>query len=308
MLQYTATPVEAAPAPAAGPAPPTRTNAEINLSVLRRHNPSISSILSLAQYAVIYHFNATTQLWEKIGVEGTLFVCQLTPGELGEDRYSVFLLNRRGMNNFDVKLSTGDDIEITEDYVILKVDEQDDSAPQTPEKGAVMTSPGIKAMIYGIWIFSEPPPSSTADARTLNAQVIKECAVYAGESRKAAEERLAAERRQAAAQGSYYPSDTGDGEDLQGGIPMGRQISLKELFGQQRAQDDEWSVKVHSPGAENEGPQHTSFPLPPHQPAPPLPQQHGGWNQTMPFPSGGNNVLGELFRSASMNYQRGNNS
>ncbi|EFR04342.1 hypothetical protein MGYG_07351 [Nannizzia gypsea CBS 118893] len=287
MLQYTGA-VGSAPAAALAP---TRTNEELNLSVLRRHNPSIISILSLAQYAVVYHFNATTQLWEKIGVEGTLFVCQLTPGEIGEDRYSVFLLNRRGMNNFDVSLVTGDDIEITEEYVILKVDEQDTTAAQTPEKGAMVASPGMKAMIYGLWIFSEPAPSSTADARATNAKLIKECAVYAGESRKLAEERLAAERSQAAALSGFYPGEAGNGEDAQGGIPMGRQISLKELFGQQRAQDDEWSVKVHSPVVGNEGQPPVPFPLPSHQPAP-------------PYPSGGNNVLGELFRSASMNYQR----
>src|SRR6266487_2235817 len=32
--------------------PPTRTNEELNLAVLRRHNPAITSILSLAPYAV----------------------------------------------------------------------------------------------------------------------------------------------------------------------------------------------------------------------------------------------------------------
>ncbi|KAM5442759.1 hypothetical protein MferCBS31731_002144 [Microsporum ferrugineum] len=296
MLQYAG----AEPAPAPIPAP-TRTNEELNLAVLRRHDPSISSILSLAQYAVVYHFNATTQLWEKIGVEGTLFVCQLTQGELGEERYSVFLLNRRGMNNFDVKLSTGDDIEITEEYVILKVDEHN-RGPETQEKGAIVTSPGQKAMIYGIWIFSEPPPSSTADARSINAQVIKECAVHAGESRKLAEERLAAERNRTATQQNMYTGDTGNGEHAQGGIPMGRQISLKELFGQQRAQDDEWSVKVHSPVPGNEGP--PTMPFPPSSHQPPLPQHPGSWGPAQPYPSTGNDVLGELFRSASMNYPR----
>ncbi|KAF3480738.1 uncharacterized protein GIQ15_06085 [Arthroderma uncinatum] len=300
MLPYTGadsstTYPETAPVPA-----PTKTNEELNLAVLRRHDPSISSILSLAQYAVVYLFNATTQLWEKIGVEGTLFVCQLTQGEIGEERYSVFLLNRRGMDNFDVKLSTGDDIEITDEYVILKVDEPD-HGQESHGKGAITTSPGRKAMIYGIWIFSEPPPSSTAEARSINAQVIKECAVHAGESRKFAEDRLAAERSRNAAQQHTYDG-AGHEEPSQGGVPMGRQISLKELFGQQRAQDDEWSVKVHSPVHGNEGPPVMPFPPPSHQPA--RSHQQGNWGQTLPYPSGGNNVLGELFRSASIGYQR----
>ncbi|OJD18763.1 hypothetical protein AJ78_01234 [Emergomyces pasteurianus Ep9510] len=217
--------------------PPTRTNEELNLAVLQRHNPTIQSILSLAPYAVVYTFSATTQLWEKSGIEGTMFVCQLTQGELGEERYSVLVLNRRGMQNFEAKLADGDDVEITEEYVILKVV----STGAEPGSTTIKSADGRQSVIYGLWIFSEPAPSSTAETRALNAQVIKECAVHGGESRKFALERAAAERSQ------NDPQVHGDEGLHQGGVPMGRQISLKELFGQQRQQDDEWSVKVHSP-------------------------------------------------------------
>ncbi|PGH18289.1 hypothetical protein AJ79_00628 [Helicocarpus griseus UAMH5409] len=212
--------------------PPSRTNEELNLAVLQRHNPSIVSILSLAPYAVVYIFSATTQLWEKSGIEGTMFVCQLTQGELGEERYSVLVLNRRGMQNFEAKLADGDDVEITEEYVILKVVAEGGAGASSTVKSA----DGSESIIYGLWIFSEPPPSSTAETRALNAQVIKECAVHGGQSRKIALERAAA--AQAEGEGAY-----------QGVVPMGRQISLKELFGQQRQQDDEWSVKIHSPAS-----------------------------------------------------------
>lgn len=98
------------------PPPPLRSNEELNLSVLRRHNPSVNTILSLAPYAVVYLFNPTSRQWEKSGVEGSLFVCQLSQGSLGEERYSVFVLNRRGLNNFDILLTDGDNVELTEEY------------------------------------------------------------------------------------------------------------------------------------------------------------------------------------------------
>src|SRR5947209_5070124 len=39
------------------PPPPNRTNEELNLSVLKRHNSQINSILSIAPYAVVYEFS-----------------------------------------------------------------------------------------------------------------------------------------------------------------------------------------------------------------------------------------------------------
>lgn len=261
--------------------PPTRSNEDLNFTVVRRHNPSVTSILSLAPFAVVYIFSATTQLWEKTGIEGTLFVCQLTKGELGEERYSVMVLNRRGMDNFEARLLSGDDVELTDEYVILKVD-----GFQKGREGTIRSADGRTSMIYGLWIFSEPAPSSTAETRTLNAQIIKECAVHGGESRKFAEERLAAERSQSV-----------HAEDGPGGVPMNRQISLKELFGQQRAQDDAWSVKVHSPANET---------APQALPQPNV-HQHGGRNAPQGLPTGndlsGNDVLGDLFRKAGMGYQ-----
>ncbi|KAK2749822.1 hypothetical protein FQN57_005236 [Myotisia sp. PD_48] len=287
---------------------PARTNEELNLAVLQRHNPEITSILSLAQYAVVYLFNVTTQLWEKIGIEGSLFVCQLTQGNLGEERYSVFILNRRSMDNFEARLADGNDIEITDEYIILQVDSHYSgtdvpSAPPDHERGAIRTGRDRKSIIYGLWIFSEQAPSSTAEARTLNAQIIKECAVHAGESRKFAEEREAIERSQHTAQATYSTYTPPRDEDpAQGGVAMGRQISLRELFGQQRAQDDAWSVKVHSPARGNDGP-HVDYP-PPAQAAQ-LPQ--GAWGpdgniQSQNSGSGNFNV-GDMFRKVGIGYQ-----
>lgn len=311
------------------PPPPVRTNEELNLSVLRRHNPDIVAILSLAQYAVVYIFSPTTRQWEKNGVEGTLFVCQLTQGPLGEERYTAFVLNRRGLNNFNLQLTDADNVELTEEYVILKAD--DDAAGESTEGVASngqpngASTPGLR--IYGLWIYSEPAPNSTAQARTINAQKIRECAAHAGQTLKMARERLEAMQQNglhvaaAAAENQVAPL-----EEVQASVPMGRQISLKDLFGQQRAQDDGWSVRAHhEPQGQAQRPQPPQLhPLPPQQqyqqPAPqqyppqyyqnsqayPMIPQHQPPTQAHQAPPPApqqDDVLGDLFRRAGFAYQ-----
>ena len=146
--------------------PPTRTNTELNLSVIKRHLPDTSSIVSIASYAVVYIFSPTTQQWEKNGVEGTLFICELSSNPSAEARYSVVVLNRRGLENFKLELVDSDDVDVTEEYVILQ-GHDDEDVPK----------------VYGLWIFSEPEPSSTAYAREVNAKIIEECALRAKRGR-----------------------------------------------------------------------------------------------------------------------------
>ncbi len=45
--------------------------------------------------------------------------------------------------------------------------------------GQVEREESTKLIIYGLWIFAEPPPSSTAEMRTINARVIQDCAARA---------------------------------------------------------------------------------------------------------------------------------
>jgi len=201
--------------------PPPRSNTELNLSVIQRHNPSVRSILSIAPYAVVYLFSPAAQAWEKCGIEGTLFVCQLTQSSIGADRYAVTILNRRGLDSFTTELLSGDDVENTEEYVILQVGAEDG----TPQ-------------IYGLWIFSEPPPSSTANTRTINAQIIQDCAIQAEMSRKLLEQEL-----RDSSNGAQQIAEDAQAEEES--VPMGRQLSLRELFGQQRTQDAGWSLHNH---------------------------------------------------------------
>jgi Dcp1-like decapping family len=298
------------------PAPPLRSNEEINLAVLRRHNPSITSILSLAQYAVVYIFSPTTRQWEKNGVEGTLFVCQLSQGNLGEERYSAFVLNRRGLQNSDLPLTDGENVELTEEYVILKAEESTEGEtstngivdPLNPQARQNGSANGVR--IYGLWIYSEPPPNSTAETRTINAQMIRECAVHAGQSLKLARERLEAMRQNGMhVAAAAAETQTAPLEEVQASVPMGRQISLKDLFGQQRAQDDEWTVRAHHAGPTEQ--QHHAPPPMPQQP--PFPPPAMMFQQQQPYqpnpltqhPPQQPDVLGDLFRQAGLAYGNG---
>ncbi|KAL6704592.1 hypothetical protein ACN47E_008102 [Coniothyrium glycines] len=197
---------DAPPATVHVPRPPPRSNEELNFAVLRRVYPDLLAIEHVTPYAALYTFNLDTQQWEKLGIEGTLFVCQLTPSTLGADRYCAIIYNRRGLDNFYQELTSSDEMEITDPYVILQGD-----------------------LVYGIWIFADPPPASTANCRIETAR--KMMAV--------------AERARASREAKIQVGKNGAEEEAALSAPMGRQLSLRELFGQQREQDAAFSLHSH---------------------------------------------------------------
>lgn len=185
--------------------PPTRTNTELNLSVLRRHNPFIRTILSIAANAVVYIFTPSNQQWEKSGVEGTLFVCDQEPNNLiGEDNYCMIILNRRSLDNLIVDLGEMQDVEVTPELLIIT----------SSEKGAETPK------VMGIWIHKDRD-----DTRDINAGLIQQCWDKAKTSRQ---------QRLNAVASFAVPG--------YGGLPalqpqprlMGRQINLQDLFQQQQ--------------------------------------------------------------------------
>ncbi|KAI5241493.1 PH domain-like protein [Aureobasidium subglaciale] len=215
------------------PAPiPARTNEELNLSVLQRHDPSVHQILSVAPFAVVYTFNPASESWEKQGTEGTLFVCSLLPlvGGPQIERYSCIVLNRRGLENFSSELFSSESVQVTDDYVILQVEGEDGSTN-----------------IYGLWIFAEEG-GSTVQTRVVNALIIQECAKRAEDSRDAAavadvEEEYVEEELPPSHQQAQQPPTM---QQDQGGPdpheyeydqqPQGQQVSLLHLFKNQQHQ------------------------------------------------------------------------
>lgn len=193
----------------APPPPPERSNEELNLSVIRRHYPDVTSIRYVAPYAVLYAFSIDSRQWAGMNIEGTLFVCELVPSPIGTERYSVVILNRRGLENFAMEITGPEQIDIDEEYIIMQGDP-----------------------VYGLWIFSEPPPSSTQNTRAETQARIMELAERAKASREGKER-------------EEQDSEAADSDQVETSVPMGRQLSLRELFGQQRAQDSAWSVHNH---------------------------------------------------------------
>jgi hypothetical protein len=138
------------------PPPPTRTNTELNLSVLQRYLPSIHTILSIAANAVVYTFDPNGERWDKSGVEGTMFVCAQAP--LPEDpkrhpRACVFVLSRRGLENVVVDLATVSHVELMGELVILRVEGEWQGADK----------------VLGIWVHNDRD-----ETREVNAAMIDE--------------------------------------------------------------------------------------------------------------------------------------
>ena len=211
------------------PPPPNRTNEELNLSVLQRHNSEIKSILSIAPYAVIYEFSPLPQPeWTKTGVEGSLFICELASGTYGEDRYSAIVLNRRALDNFEAELREGENagVEVTEQFVIITFND------------------GHEQKIFGVFIFHDGPGTSTEHAMELNGALMKSLADHAGASRQAAE--AAASAALAEHTNGHLREAEQALQDHQVKAPgAGQQVSLLQLFGQQRANDAAFSVRAH---------------------------------------------------------------
>ncbi|KAI9677405.1 MAG: hypothetical protein M1817_006359 [Caeruleum heppii] len=239
-----------------------RTNEALNLSVLRRHNPSTTAILSIAPYAVLYLFSPTSQTWEKTGTEGTLFVSQLAPvldgSHPGAERYAVTILNRRGLENFCEEVKSEGDVEVAGEYVILRVEEE------TPDGGR-------KMLVYGLWIFSEPEPSSTAHTRELNARIIRDCAAQAESSRREVEQKKKLRLQGQPPQQREGPSA---GRETDRTLSNGRSITLNDLFGGAQGRMNVGQNNEHN---HQQPPQFQSHGLPhwqqsQHQNAPPPPQ------------------------------------
>jgi hypothetical protein len=263
------------------PPPPQRTTDELNAIVVRRHHPEVASVLAVAPYAVIYEFETIPEpAWEKKDIEGSLFICQLTPGSYGEDRYAAIVLNRRGMKNFNAPLIEVENggVELTDPYVIITFIEEG------------------KQKIYGVFIFSEGPGTSTEHSRTSSGELMTTLANQAGISRKAAE-LAAAEAQERHTKGHLQEAGASLEDQNMAGENMSRQISLQQLFGQQRAHDAGYSARSHHPHESTNMPSTTQFGTSNvSQPAPPAPRMPSRHDQSQ--------TLMDLFRNAGPQSQQ----
>lgn len=143
--------------------------------------------------------------WDKANIEGSMFICQLTPSPVtGGTRHCIMVLNRKGMDNLIVESGEIEDVEIKDDILILRFQSHDQ----------------IKTM--GVYIHGDEHAP-----RDWVCQLVK------------AHWETAMEER------TEVGSEEYDEEVLQSieapveNRPMGRRISLSELFGRREQTEDE---------------------------------------------------------------------
>jgi hypothetical protein len=132
---------------------PARDNTELSLRVLRRHQPSIRSIIAIAANAVAYNFLEATQGWEKHGAEGTMFICEQEPivTHTGQvlPRVCVFLFNRRSMENLVVDLLRVTDCEVVGELIVFRLEDDGAGNNNQGEEGAASKK------VLGLWIHAD---------------------------------------------------------------------------------------------------------------------------------------------------------
>lgn len=143
------------------PLPPphlsTRTNLELNLSVLQRYLPATESILLIAPYAALYTFEPSAEEWEKSNIQGTLFVVHLQTPPFGPGRYAIIILNRLGLKNFILELRPGANVDLENEIVVVRGGAEADD------------------MICGLWIYEEGENKSTAGMRDEVEGMLRSC-------------------------------------------------------------------------------------------------------------------------------------
>ncbi|KAI1273883.1 PH domain-like protein [Xylaria sp. FL0933] len=162
--------------PAAG-----RTNPELNLGVLRRYLPSITSVLSIAANAVVYTFESGSQ-WKRTNMEGTMFICsqRKVPGEAGESG-CLFILNRKGLQNFVLDLDNVGNFELAGGLLIFKLDYATNEVQL--ESGEAVTP-----LVIGLWTYAEDESE-----RETNAALITDMWSQALSTREARQDAVASD-------------------------------------------------------------------------------------------------------------------
>ncbi|CCC10146.1 hypothetical protein SMACR_02724 [Sordaria macrospora] len=111
----------------------TRTNYELNMSVLKRYISGLRHLPLTCSFVRLYEWSQTTNSWELRDVEGPMFLCECDPIILpnGHElpQTNLFVLNRRSMENLTINLSKVEMYEATnEKFLSLKM-EADEAGP-----------------------------------------------------------------------------------------------------------------------------------------------------------------------------------
>jgi hypothetical protein len=222
----------------AGPAAPvSRDNNEMNFRVLSRYVPNLRAILSIAANAVIYNFAQGTagtseqpaQQWEKSGYEGTMFVCEmeslsvasLDGNQYAVPQYCIFILNRRGPDNFQVNLLRVSECEDMDSLMILGTEEDHTTVGPSGQ-------PQGERKVVGLWIHPDKVNTRETNTSVILAlwkqcrDTISQLAIGFGMPQNAG---FPAPGSSGQAEPEYVPAE-------EVAPPTGRRLSITDLFGQ----------------------------------------------------------------------------
>ncbi|RWA06872.1 hypothetical protein EKO27_g8237 [Xylaria grammica] len=185
-----------------------RTNTDLNLGVLRRYLPSINSVLSIAANAVVYTFQPPSE-WKRTNLEGTMFICsqRKAPGEGGETG-CLFILNRKGLQNFVLDLDDVGDFELAGDLLIFKLD-------YAAHEVHLETGEAVTPLVLGLWTYAEDKSD-----RETNAALITDMWSQALSTRDARAQAAASDPATFAALAEAGPAAQA----------TGRKLSVSDLF------------------------------------------------------------------------------
>ena len=196
---------------------PARDNTELSLRVLRRHQPSIRSIMAIAANAVAYNFLEATNGWEKHGAEGTMFICEQEPvmAPTGQTlpRVCVFLFNRRSMENLVIDLLRVTDCEVVGELIVFRL-----------EDGAVISTEAAVKKILGLWIHADE-----SNTREVHASLILGAWKQSRQALDAYIQAVTAEALENNGGGSLAPEPQQIAS--RGDSGAGKRLSMTELFG-----------------------------------------------------------------------------
>jgi hypothetical protein len=188
----------------------------MNFSVIKRYVPNLSEIVDIAQSAHIYTFSHSEATWEKTGIEGSMFVCELTPSPItGAPRHCIIVLNRKGLENLIIHSSELQHVEITDQFLLLNIRSKDDFVLR--DQGQTQ-----ETKILGFFL-----TTNGLEAREKFCQTVK------NHWEMAMMERVSQESREGMVEnfGDEGYGGSAMGEGIGEYRPMGRRISMSELFG-----------------------------------------------------------------------------
>ena len=130
---------------------------QANLRLLQRTmDPSISDILGSATHVVLYKYQ---DQWEKLNIEGSLFLAVRSSG------YLLVILNRNSTENFKVELSANFQLQHNDPYLIFKQPENS----QTTIRGIWFPNAKERLLMNDLLtsildhLKSAPPPNANID-------------------------------------------------------------------------------------------------------------------------------------------------